>query len=389
MATLVHPSLTNCQAVPLSPRLRRAVAAGAVRPGRRDATGSGSATAREQQELARLSERELRDMRVSSSDVWREISAAVLARDAAVLTHSAHTQSNTRGGFPSMNAYVDRRPSRLRRDRRRAAACRWRALNYLAPMTERPRNYTYDPPAGVPRSNSVAETHVVPILSVRPIAAEISLDREGFALVQHQSAVHDFYDDDEVRRIYYAEAERVLAEATGARRVFVFDHTVRRRVLGVDDRAAGTPRQPATRVHVDHTATSGPQRVRDLLGDEAEELLRGRVQVINLWRPIRGPLRDAPLAVCDARSVAPGDLVPSDLVYRDRVGETYGVTFNPSHRWFYVPGHAARRGAAVEVLRFGDRWPGPLRAAYRVRGPDRGPDVAPRESIELRTFVFH
>ena len=74
-----------------------------------------------------------------------------------------------------------------------------------------------------------------------------------------------FYDDTEVRRTYYAEAEHVLAEATGARRVFVFDHTVRRRVLGVDDRAPGTPRQPATRVHVDHTAKSGPQRVRDLL----------------------------------------------------------------------------------------------------------------------------
>ena len=74
------------------------------------------------------------------------------------------------------------------------------ALNYLAPMTERPRNYTYDPPPGVPRSNSVAETHVVPILSARPVAAEISLDREGFALLRHQSAVRDFYDDDEVRR---------------------------------------------------------------------------------------------------------------------------------------------------------------------------------------------
>jgi hypothetical protein len=145
------------------------------------------------------------------------------------------------------------------------------ALNYMAPMTERPRNYTYDPPPGVPRSNSVAETHVVPILSARPVAREISLDREGFALLHHESAVRDFYDDVEVRRTYYAEAERALKQATGARRVFVFDHTVRRRVRGLDDRATGAPRQPATRVHVDHTATSGPQRVRDFLGDEAED----------------------------------------------------------------------------------------------------------------------
>ena len=83
-------------------------------------------------------------------------------------------------------------------------------------MTERPRNYTYDPPPGVPRSNSEAETHVVSILSARPLETVITLDREGFALLHHQSAVRDFYDDDEVRRIYYAEAER--AAGRGDRR---------------------------------------------------------------------------------------------------------------------------------------------------------------------------
>ena len=263
------------------------------------------------------------------------------------------------------------------------------ALNYLAPMTERPRNYTYDPPPGVARSNSVPETHIVPILSVRPVAGEVSLDREGFAVVHHQSAVRDFYNDAEVREIYYPEAERVLAEATGARRVFVFDHTVRRRVRGIDDRAPGTPRQPATRVHVDHTATSGPQRVRDLLGAEAEELLRGRVQVINLWRPIRGPLRDAPLAVCDARSVAQGDLVPSDLVYRDRVGETYGVKYNPQHRWFYVPDMLADEALLLKC--YDSATDGRARFAPHTafEDPTAPADVAPRESIELRTFVFH
>jgi len=263
------------------------------------------------------------------------------------------------------------------------------ALHYLAPTTERPRNYTYDPPPGVQRSNSVAETHIVPIHSARPITAEITLDREGFAVVRHDSAVHDFYDDDEVRRTYYAEAERVLTEATGARRVFVFDHTVRRRVRGVDDRAPGTPRQPATRVHVDHTAKSGPQRVRELLGEEADELLRGRLQVINLWRPIRGPLRDAPLAVCDARSVAPGDLVPSDLVYRDRVGETYGVTFNPRHRWFYVPDMQPNEALLLKC--YDSATDGRARFAPHTafEDPTAPPDIAPRESIELRTFVFH
>jgi hypothetical protein len=141
-------------------------------------------------------------------------------------------------------------------------------LNYLAPTTERPRTYAYDPPPDVPRSTGVNASHRVPIRDARPIATEIILDELGFGLIEHRSAVRDFYDDDEVKRVYYPETENALKDATGAARVFIFDHTVRRRVPGAEDRRDGI-RQPASRVHVDHTAKSGPQRVRDLLADEA------------------------------------------------------------------------------------------------------------------------
>jgi hypothetical protein len=262
-------------------------------------------------------------------------------------------------------------------------------LHYLSPMAERPRTYTYEPPAGVASSNSAYETRRVPIYDARPAASEISLDQQGFAVHRHRSSVHDFYDDDEVRDVYYAEAQRVLTELTGADRVFVFDHTQRRRINGAVDRAAGTPRQPATRVHVDHTAKSGPQRVRDFLGADADELLRGRVQVINLWRPIRGPVRDAPLAVCDARSVASADLVPSDLVYRDRVGEIYAVTYSPAHRWFYVP--EMREDETLLLKCYDSATDGRARFAPHTAfdDPTAPVDVAPRESIEIRTLVFH
>ncbi|MGB7098991.1 MAG: CmcJ/NvfI family oxidoreductase, partial [Xanthobacteraceae bacterium] len=123
--------------------------------------------------------------------------------------------------------------------------------------------------------------------------------------------------------------------------------------------------------------------------DEAQELLQGRVQVINLWRPIRGPLLDAPLAVCDARSVEPDDLVPSDLVYPDRVGETYSVTHRPSHQWFYF-----RNMRADEVLLlkcYDSKTDGRARFAPHTAftDPTTPPDAAPRESIELRALVFH
>jgi hypothetical protein len=261
-------------------------------------------------------------------------------------------------------------------------------LNYLTPSRYRPRTYTFEPPSGEPRSNIVPEPHSVPIHDVRPISETVSLDREGFALIRHRSAVQDFYDEDQVKNVYYPEAEHLIKAATGADRVFVFDHTIRKRVEGVADRSGG-PRQPVARVHVDHTEKSGPQRVRDLIPDEAEELLKGRLQIINLWRPIRGPLLDSPLAVCDARTVKPSELVASDLVYPNRAGETYSVKYNPDHQWFYVP-----RMTADEILLlkcFDSNTDGRARFAPHTAfaDPTTPPDAPPRESIELRTLVFH
>jgi hypothetical protein len=262
-------------------------------------------------------------------------------------------------------------------------------LSYMTPMGARPRYLAYDPDAGEERTNMTPDPHTVPIYDMRPIQRELDLDRECVGLVEHRSAVQDFWDDDEVRRVYYPEAERFLKEHTGASRVFIFDHLQRRRVPGVRDYSRNGPRQPAGRVHVDHTARSGPQRVRDLLGEDAEELLRGRVQVVNLWRPtLPEPLRDSPLAVCDARSVAFDDLVPSDLVYRDRVGETYSVKYNPAHQWYYVP--EMRRDEAL-LLKCCDTKTDRARFMPHTgfTDPTTPPDAMPRESIELRSLVFH
>lgn len=265
-------------------------------------------------------------------------------------------------------------------------------LNYLqwAPdrsTGERPRSFTYPPGDGTPRTNMVAEPHAVPIRDIRTEDRAFTLDREGFTVVAHQSVVTDFGNEAQIRDLYYPEAERLLRRVTGAARVHIFDHTLRRRIPGLEDNRDG-PRQPATRVHVDHTARSGPQRVRDLLPDEAEELLRGRVQVVNVWRPINHPVYDAPLAVADARSVPFSDLVPSDLIYPNRVGETYSVIFSPAHRWYYV---REQRPDEVLLLKCYDSRADVARFAPHTSFlvPDAPSDAPTRESIELRTFVFH
>jgi hypothetical protein len=262
-------------------------------------------------------------------------------------------------------------------------------LNYFKPSTQKPRTYTYNPPPpGEPMSTVVSEAHAVAIRDARPVLSQVSIDREGFALIRFDTTVRDFDDDEAVKAVYYPEVERAMKEATGADRVFIFDHTIRRRIPGSTDDRIG-PRQPVPRVHVDHTVKSGPQRVHELLPDEADELLRGRVQIINLWRPIRGPVRDLPLAVCDASSVRFGDLVAAEHIYRHRVGETYQVTYNPAHRWFYVP--EMRTDEALLLKCFDSRTDGTARFAPHTAfaDPTTPADAPPRESIEVRTLVFH
>jgi hypothetical protein len=263
------------------------------------------------------------------------------------------------------------------------------ALRYLEPMSDKPRSLEYEPPPGVPRTTAVYRDHMVTIRDVRPVASALSLDREGFQLVNAASGVRDFYDEEEVQSRYYAEAVSLLEKLTDASRVVVFDHTIRRRIAGATDRTPGIPRQPVPRVHNDYTVKSGPQRVRDLLGEDATDLLRKRFSVINVWRPIRGPIQDAPLAIADAQSVDSDDLVATDLVYPDRTGEIYYVKFNPSHRWFYAP--TMRQDEVMLIKCFDSANDGRARFVPHSAfvDPNTPAGALPRESIELRTLVFY
>jgi hypothetical protein len=261
-------------------------------------------------------------------------------------------------------------------------------LNYLAPIAERPRTYTFEAPPGSPQTNVVSEPHRVRIRDARQNGDSFGLDSHGFTLLRQPTAVSDFDDEAAVRTTYYAEADRLLKETTGADRVFIFDHTIRRHIPGAKDYDDG-PRQPAARVHVDHTARSGPQRVRDLLPEDAEQLLRGRVQVINLWRPIRHPVYDAPLAVCDATTVQPDELVPSDLVYPHRIGETYNVRFGESHRWYYVPEMQPDEILLLKCMDSRADVPARFTPHSAFLDETAHPNAPRRESIELRALVFH
>jgi hypothetical protein len=258
-------------------------------------------------------------------------------------------------------------------------------LSYLAPMPERPGYYLYEPPPGVPWRNTRGDRRTMPILDAREIDPAPTLDREGFALARLATAVEDLFDEAAIRTVYYREIERLVRDVSGAARVLAFDHNVRSAAASKDGH--GPAKNPVRYVHNDYTLTSGPQRVRDLLPGEAEDLLRRRFAVINVWKPIRGPVRQAPLAVCDARSIEAADLVPTDLRYRDRHGEVYSLTFNPAHRWYYYPDMRADEAMLLKCYdSAADRARFTAHSAFD--DPTSPAGAAVRESIEVRTLAF-
>lgn len=197
----------------------------------------------------------------------------------------------------------------------------------------KPWNYVEKPPEGSPQRNFGAEEKDVTIHDIRGREKEFDMNVNGFGVLQGiESQERDFTDDERVKSVYYPEVEKLLLDnVEGAHRVFIFDHTIRRS-------NPDAHRAPVNRAHIDQTTKSAIMRVEYHMGDEAEELLKGRYRLINVWRPINGPVVHKPLAYADSRSVPDDDIVPVEHRYPHRTGETAGVKYTPKGKWHYLSG---------------------------------------------------
>jgi hypothetical protein len=209
------------------------------------------------------------------------------------------------------------------------------SVNYLLDTGDKPFTFTGGPGSTDIRTGGTPDPRAVTIHNGRLVPEGFVLERNGFRFIDHDTRMRDFFDEAEIASIYYPEMEALIKRETGAARVVVFDHTLRT----ADDemREAKKIREVVRRVHNDYTEWSGPQRVRDLLGDEAEGLLQKRFAIVQCWRPIRHPVETFPLALCDARSMVPEDFIISERRYPNRIGQTYAVKYNPKHRWYWFP----------------------------------------------------
>ncbi len=259
-------------------------------------------------------------------------------------------------------------------------------IHYTVDTGEKLVNETFGPNNIRRRTSGSERQHPMEIRDGRPARKEFSLDENGFVFVDHNSAVKDFFDPQQLESVYYPEVERLVKELSGAKRAVVFDHTLR---SGDEaEREAKLVREPVLSAHNDYTEWSGPQRVREIMGDEAERLLRRRFAIVQVWRAIRKPIQANPLAILDARSLVPEDLLVAERRYPHRVGQTYRLKYNPNHRWFYFP--EMRRDEALVFKVYDSETDGRARFTPHTSfvDPATPPGSSPRQSIEARTMAF-
>jgi len=259
-------------------------------------------------------------------------------------------------------------------------------IPYTLETGEKLVNETFGPNNIRRRKTGAQDMRPMAVHDGREAAGELSLERTGFVLVEQQTAVKNFFDEQEITSVYFPEIERLIKETSGASRVVIFDHTLRSG--NEDEREEKLIREPVLSAHNDYTEWSGPQRVREIMGDEAEELLKRRFAIIQVWRAIAKPIESNPLAVADARTVAAEDLMIAERRYPHRVGQTYRLKYNPKHRWYYFP--RMRRDEAIVFTVYDSLKDGRARFTPHTSfdDPTTPPGALPRQSIEVRAFAF-
>jgi hypothetical protein len=259
-------------------------------------------------------------------------------------------------------------------------------IPYTVDTGEKLVNETFGPNNIRRRTSGAEQVHAMEVANGRTAGRAFSLDGNGFVFVEHPTAVRDFFNVEELKSVYYAEVAALITRVSGAKRVHVFDHTLRSGDEG--EREAKLIREPVLSAHNDYTEWSGPNRVRELMGDEAEALLQKRFAIIQVWRAINRPIQSNPLAIADASSIAPEDLLIAERRYPHRVGQTYRIRYSPAHRWFYFP--EMRRDEALVFKVYDSAKDGRARFTPHTsfEDPSTPPGAPPRQSIEARALAF-
>ena len=264
------------------------------------------------------------------------------------------------------------------------------SFNYTLDNGTVPEVYFYEPPAGTMVNSPGTDPHEMEISDGWSRANAFSLDHEGFALREFHNAFDRFDDDDAVRSQFYTPVSEFVRTTVGARRVIVFDHTIRSKLNEQQQTAehTTTQRAPVMIVHCDYTPVSGPLRVRQLLPDEADALLERRVAFYNFWKPLKRRVEEKPLAMCEVTSASQSDMLKMVLRYRERTGEIFVMRHSSAHRWWYFPKMTPENVLLLKTYESETDGRARFLGHSAFEDPNTPSDAPVRESIEIRTMAF-
>lgn len=256
-------------------------------------------------------------------------------------------------------------------------------LTFIVPSPDGSAPFVTEGPEGDEISET--KTHQVRVDDIRGREHMYNLDTNAFQVLQNVSseATYETFDTiDEIQRVYYPEVQRLLLEnVPGAQRVKIMGHSVRKE-------SSDKHRNPILFVHSDHTEQVAEKFAKEYADSEkAEELLNGRWRIVNVWRPLNGPVQTTPMTFASASSLSEDDLFNVEVRMPDRLDWFMGLKYNPTQRWCYW---SEMENSERLLLKCTDSAQGVGKHAFHSAFVDpRAPlDAKPRESIEVRTLVF-
>ncbi|KAF1815307.1 putative CmcJ-like methyltransferase [Eremomyces bilateralis CBS 781.70] len=274
-------------------------------------------------------------------------------------------------------------------------------LTFLEPdiifQSEKPYRLRYDPGDEIPRTNckSQVQSNIL-IHDIRGRESSFSLDNNGFEILTLDSKLgpEDFYDREKVQAVYYKELQQLLRDRFGPKRVEILEHGIRRRHAEFPISIGGDydHLQPTSIIHIGLSPWLNGEQNPLLTCLTCSSITIGSLRLTSssIWKPLRGPLTDWPLSVCDARSVSiEQDCEATDVVERTGFTENYQVYFNPAQHFCYLNRQLA---SELVVFRQSDTKPGCTTAGSPhagFRNPNTMPGEHPRESIETRAFLYY
>ena len=262
------------------------------------------------------------------------------------------------------------------------------SINYTVDNGIPPEYYLYEPDPSVTINWPGTDSREVRIYDGWSKADQCSVDREGFEISPFDNTFDEYDQDNSVKNRFYPTVIEFVKKHTGAHRVEVFDHTIRKRMPDDLKQQTDVQRPAVQLAHCDYTIKSGPQRVHDILPGEADELLKRRVAFFNVWKPLYRTVEELPLAMCDAASTTHDDMLVMDLKYRDRAGEIYVMRHSPSHRWYYFPHMTPDMALLLKTYDSESDGRARFMGHTAFEDPNTPPNALKRESIEVRTMAF-